>query len=77
MLTVRQNQALSVADRLARRGARRVPIFELTGYTETRLHQVVNALLDNPDALAERPEVVVRLRHIRELQQAQRRGRAS
>lgn len=77
MLTVRQHVALSVADRLARRGARRVPIFALTGYTETRLHQVVGALLDNPDALAERPEVVARLRRIRDLRATQRRRRAS
>lgn len=74
MLTVREHQALTVAGtRYGTGGGKATAARELVGYTETTFWAVVDALLDRPDALAERPEVVGRLRRLREARAAARR----
>lgn len=50
--------------------------FEL-GMTSTRYHQVLNALIDRPEALAYDAQTVNRLRRLREQRRAARRARAS
>lgn len=75
-LTVRQHAALDIADQLSRSNRTRVPVLEATGYTEPRLWQVVNTLLDDPDAIAERPALVARLRRLRDRRRAARTSSA-
>lgn len=76
MLTVREHQALTIAGHRYTHAGRRVSdMLEFTGYTEPTFWLVVDRLLDRPDALAERPEVVNRLRRLREARAAQRSAR--
>jgi hypothetical protein len=53
-------------------GAKETAIRERFGVTPTRYYQVLNALVDRPDALAADPLLVRRLRRLRS---ARRRGR--
>jgi Protein of unknown function (DUF3263) len=55
-------------------GAKETAIRERFGVTPTRYYQVLNALVDRPDALALDPLLVRRLRRLRS---ARRRGRTS
>ena len=74
MLTVREHQALTIAaTRYATGGGKATAARELCGYTETTFWAVVDRLLDRPDALAERPDVVPRLRRLRAARAAARR----
>lgn len=74
MLTVREHQALTIAaTRYATGGGKATAARELVGYTETTFHLIVDQLLDRPDALAERPDVVPRLRRLRDARAAARR----
>jgi hypothetical protein len=54
-------------------GAKETAIRERFGVTPTRYYQVLNALVDRPDALAAEPLLVRRLRRLRS---ARRRGRS-
>lgn len=74
MLTVREHHALTVAGTCHGTGAGKVTAArELVGYTETTFWAVVDRLLERPDALAERPDVVARFRRLREAGAAARR----
>ena len=76
-LTVRELMVLELAGRPYRRPQMFVdPARELVGYGETRFWQVANSLLDRPEAEAADPVTVHRLRRLRELRKAQRRGAA-
>lgn len=75
MLTVREHQALTIAGRrYAHPGRRVTDMLEQAGYTEPTFWLVVDQLLDRPDALAERPEVVLRLRRLRQARARARRA---
>lgn len=75
MLTVREHQALTIAGRrYAHPGRRVTDMLELAGYTEPTFWLVVDQLLDRPDALADRPEVVLRLRRLRQARAQARRA---
>ena len=77
MLTVREPQALTIAaTRYSTGGGKATAARELVGYTEPTFHLIVDQLLDRPDALAERPDVVPRLRRLRDARAAAR-SRAS
>jgi hypothetical protein len=54
-------------------GAKETAIRERFGVTPTRYYQVLNALVDRPDALAADPLLIRRLRRLRS---ARRRGRS-
>ncbi len=56
-------------------GAREAAIRERFGMTPTRYYQVLNALIDRPEALAADPLLVRRLRRLRGARQRQRSGR--
>ena len=74
-LSVREHQVLTIAGRrYSRAGAKVTAALEETGYTEPTFYLVVDQLLDRHDALAERPDVVPRLRRLREAR-AQARSR--
>lgn len=67
MLTVRESQALHLAGTPFRHaGSREHMIRDTLGYSEARFAQVVGALLDRPDALAAHPQLVHRLRRVRD-----------
>jgi Protein of unknown function (DUF3263) len=53
-------------------GAKETAIRDLFGVTPTRYYQVLNALVDRPDALAADPLLVRRLRRLRTARQRQR-----
>ncbi|MFG3308561.1 DUF3263 domain-containing protein [Streptomyces wuyuanensis] len=53
-------------------GAKERAIREELGISPTRYHQLLNALLDDPRALAHDPVTVNRLRRVREAQRARR-----
>jgi hypothetical protein len=53
-------------------GAKETAIREQFGMTPTRYYQVLNALVDRPEAIAANPLLVRRLRRLRN---ARRRGR--
>ena len=53
-------------------GAKETAIRDLFGVTPTRYYQVLNALVDRPDALAADPLLVRRLRRVRTARQRQR-----
>lgn len=55
-------------------GAKETAIRELFGFSGHQYHQVLNALLDRPEALAHDPMLVKRLRRLRETRRAQRTG---
>jgi hypothetical protein len=56
-------------------GAKEQAIRELFDMSGTRYYQVLNALIDNPDALAADPMLVKRLRRLRASRQRQRSAR--
>ena len=56
-------------------GAKEDAIKELFGLSATRYYQVLNALIDNPAALAHDPMLVKRLRRLRSSRQRQRSAR--
>lgn len=67
MLDVRSCMTLDLERRRWKRpGHKAQAIRELFGETETRYHQRLNALLDDPAALAYAPTVVNRLRRLRD-----------
>lgn len=53
-------------------GAKEIAIRDRFGVTPTRYYQVLNALVDRPDALAADPLLVRRLRRLRTARQRQR-----
>jgi Protein of unknown function (DUF3263) len=56
-------------------GAKEQAIRELFDMSATRYYQVLNALIDSPDALAADPMLVKRLRRLRASRQRQRSAR--
>jgi hypothetical protein len=56
-------------------GAKEAAIREKFGMSATRYYQVLNALVDRPEALAVDPLLVRRLRRMRAARQRQRSGR--
>jgi hypothetical protein len=56
-------------------GAKEAAIRERFGMSGTRYYQVLNALVDRPEALAADPLLVRRLRRMRAARQRQRSGR--
>jgi hypothetical protein len=56
-------------------GAKENAIRERFGTTPTRYYQLLNALVDRPEALAEDPLLVRRLRRLRAARHRQRAGR--
>src|SRR3978361_2524911 len=56
-------------------GAKEAAIRERFGMSSTRYYQVLNALVDRPEALAADPLLVRRLRRMRAARQRQRSGR--
>jgi len=56
-------------------GAKEAAIRERFGMSPTRYYQVLNALIDRPEALAADPLLVRRLRRMRGARQRQRSGR--
>ena len=56
-------------------GAKEVAIKELFGLSATRYYQVLNALVDRPEALAADPMLVKRLRRLRASRQKARAAR--
>jgi hypothetical protein len=76
MLTVRERMALEIAATPYRYPAvRDGHVIDQLGWTPTRFWQVVDALLDRPDALEEYPQTVSRLRRLRDSRAQQRSGR--
>lgn len=72
-LSRREHDMLSFERQWWRRpGAKETAIRDLFSMTPTRYYQVLNALVDRPDALAADPLLVRRLRRLRA---ARRRGR--
>jgi hypothetical protein len=55
-----------------RAGAKETAIRDRFGVTPTRYYQVLNALVDRPDALAAEPLLVGRLRRLRTARHRQR-----
>jgi len=55
-------------------GSKEQAIRDSFGLSSTRYYQLLNALLDNPDALAEHPVLIGRLRRLRSTR-ARTRGR--
>ncbi|MHA3701989.1 DUF3263 domain-containing protein [Jatrophihabitans sp. YIM 134969] len=56
-------------------GAKEQAIRDLFGMSATRYYQVLNALIDTPEALAADPMLVKRLRRLRASRQRQRSAR--
>lgn len=56
-------------------GTREQAIRDETGMTSTRYYQVLNRLIDDPEACQEYPELTGRLRRQRDRQASQRRTR--
>jgi Protein of unknown function (DUF3263) len=74
-LTGRERDMLAFERQWWRRpGAKETAIRERFGINPTRYYQVLNALVDRPDALAADPLLVRRLRRVRE---GRRRGRSA
>lgn len=59
----------------AKRGSKEASIRETFGLSPTRYFQVLNALLDDPEAMMRDPQVVSRLRRLRATRQLARRPR--
>lgn len=73
-LSVREHQALTIAaTRYSSAGRKVTAMLEETGWTEPTFYLVVDQLLDRPDALAERPAEVRRLRRLRDARATARR----
>jgi hypothetical protein len=65
-LTRREHEMLAFERQWWRRpGAKETAIRDLFGLTPTRYYQVLNTLVDRPDALASDPLLVRRLRRVR------------
>lgn len=78
MLTVREQMALDVERRRWRYlGAKEAWIREHLSMSLTRHAQVVNALLDRPDALEQDAQLVNRLRRLRDRRRDARRSRVA
>jgi hypothetical protein len=56
-------------------GAKETAIRELFDLTATRYYQILNALIDSPEALAAEPMLVKRLRRMRSARQRERSAR--
>ena len=56
-------------------GAKEQAVREKFNMSSTRYYQVLNALIDNPAALAHDPMLVKRLRRMRDVREAARRSR--
>lgn len=56
-------------------GAREAAFRRAAGASSARCWQIVNHLIDQPEALAAEPVIVGRLRRLRERRQAERRAR--
>lgn len=56
-------------------GAKEAAIKDLFDMSATRYYQVLNALIDNPDALAVDPMLIKRLRRLRSQRQRTRQAR--
>jgi hypothetical protein len=56
-------------------GAKEQAVRELFGMSATRYYQVLNALIDRPEALAHDPMLVKRLRRLRQSRQSARSAR--
>ena len=56
-------------------GSKESEIRERFGISPTRYYQLLNALIDSPDALAHDPLLVKRLRRLREARQKERTAR--
>lgn len=57
-------------------GAKETAIFQRLGISTTRFYQLLNALIDRPEALEHDPLLVRRLRRLREQRRAQRTAAA-
>lgn len=55
-------------------GAKETAVRERFGLSGVRYYQLVNALIDRPDALRHDPQLVMRLRRVREQRAARRAG---
>ena len=76
-LTVREHMVLDFAKiRWRSLGVREATIRDLFGVSATRYFQTLNALLDNPAALAAQPQLVNRLRRLRQARSEARRASA-
>jgi hypothetical protein len=72
-LTRREHEMLTFERQWWRRaGAKETAIRDRFGVPPTRYYQVLNALVDRPDALAADPLLVKRLRRLRTARQRQR-----
>lgn len=56
-------------------GAKHTAIRDRFGLTPTRYHQLLRSLLDRPAALQHDPQLILRLRRLREQRAQQRRPR--
>jgi hypothetical protein len=75
-LTVREREILSFERQWWKyAGAKEQAIRDLFGMSATRYYQVLNALIDRPDALAADPMLVKRLRRLRASRQRARSAR--
>lgn len=67
MLTVREHMVLQLESHWWKyAGAKDAAILERLGWTPTRYYQVLNALIERPDAHVAYPQVVARLLRLRE-----------
>ncbi|GAA1238075.1 hypothetical protein GCM10009665_30260 [Kitasatospora nipponensis] len=72
-LTERDLAVLALEARSWRtQGAKEQAVREELGISSTRYYQLLNGLLDRPEALAHSPVLVNRLRRIREVRRAER-----
>ncbi|WP_035846425.1 DUF3263 domain-containing protein [Kitasatospora azatica] len=72
-LTERELAVLALEARPWRtQGAKEQAVREELGISSTRYYQLLNGLLDRPEALAKNPVLVNRLRRIREARRAER-----
>lgn len=72
-LSIRSHMTLLLADAHYSSEARRVSrMYSELGYSETRFWQVVDALIDDPEAEREYPRIVRRLRLRRDLRRGAR-----
>lgn len=75
MLTIRDHMALRLAgERFTYETSRVKRARDELGLSEVRFWQVVDALLDRPEALAAEPMTVGRLRRLRDVRRAARAG---
>lgn len=73
-LTRRERDMLDLERAWFKYDGRKVAAITQLGYTEVRYYQRLNALLDNPAAMAFDPLTVKRLRRLRDARRAQRVG---